>query len=64
MSVERATLTVEETAVMLGISRNTAFRAVQKGEIPSVRIGRRILIPRDVMLLLLAESSDKQGTAQ
>jgi excisionase family DNA binding protein len=39
------TVTVQELAQLLGISRNHAFRSVQRGEIPSFRIGRRLLIP-------------------
>lgn len=40
-------LTVEQTARVLGISRGLAFAAVRNGDIPSIRIGRRILVPRD-----------------
>lgn len=40
-------LTVEQTARLLGISRGLAFTAVRAGDIPSIRIGRRILVPRD-----------------
>ncbi len=39
------TVSVDEVAQVLGISRNHAFRCVERGEIPSVRIGRRVLIP-------------------
>ena len=53
-----ATLTVEEAGEMLGLSRGLAYDAVGKGEIPSVRIGRRILIPR-VALDRLLESAGK-----
>ena len=42
----RLTFTVEETAQLLGLSRGLAYEAVRNGEIPSIRIGRRILIPR------------------
>jgi excisionase family DNA binding protein len=42
---DRLTLTVEETAEMLGISRALAYEAVRRGEIPHIRIGRRILVP-------------------
>jgi excisionase family DNA binding protein len=45
-SPTRLTLTVEEAAALLGISRNSAYEAVRRGEIPSVRIGGRIVIPR------------------
>lgn len=37
---------VEEVAQLLGISRSFAYEAVQRGEIPSMRIGRRILVPK------------------
>ena len=39
-------LTVEEVAQLLRIGRNTAYECVRQGSIPSVRLGRRILIPR------------------
>ena len=45
-SQERKTLTVEEAAKELGIGRNQAYEAAHKGEIPTVKIGRRILVPR------------------
>lgn len=40
------TITVEEAARILGISRNTAYAHVKNSFIPSVRLGRRIVIPR------------------
>jgi excisionase family DNA binding protein len=46
-------LTVDQTAAVLGISRGLAFAAVRDGDIPSVRIGRRILVPRDQLLQVL-----------
>jgi excisionase family DNA binding protein len=58
--VERLTLTVEEAATMLGISRAFAYEAVNRGEIPSVRIGRRVLIPRSALDRLL-DTNNGQG---
>ncbi len=55
----RSTLTVEEAAEMLGLSRAFAYEAVTRGEIPSIRIGRRILIPK-VALERLLNSADGQ----
>lgn len=40
------TYTVEEAAKLLRISRASAYEAVRKGEIPSVRLGRTIRVPR------------------
>jgi excisionase family DNA binding protein len=54
---QRLTMTVEEAAVMLGISRATAYDAVSRGEIPCLRIGRRILIPKVAMEKLLNSGS-------
>ncbi len=50
---ERPTLTVDETATLLGISRWLVQQAVRRGELPVVRIGRRILIPRERLHALL-----------
>lgn len=46
-------LTVQEAADYLRISRGLAFAAVRDGSLPSVRIGRRILIPRRQLEALL-----------
>jgi excisionase family DNA binding protein len=51
--VERLTLTVEEAAESLGISRAFAYEAVARGEIPCIRIGRRVLIPKIALDKLL-----------
>lgn len=50
MCDEPVVLTVDETAKLLRIARGTAYEAVRTGQIPSVRIGRRILISRQLLL--------------
>jgi excisionase family DNA binding protein len=50
---ERQTLTVEEAGQKLGISRNSAYEAARKGEIPTIRIGRLLLVPRAAFERLL-----------
>lgn len=42
----RQTYTVEEAGALLGLGRNSAFKAVRDGNIPAIRIGRRLLVPR------------------
>lgn len=44
-TTRRKTITVTEAAVWLGISRQSAYQAVREGSIPSIRLGRRIVIP-------------------
>jgi excisionase family DNA binding protein len=39
-------LTVDEVAKILRIGRISAYQAIERGEAPSIRIGRRILVPR------------------
>jgi excisionase family DNA binding protein len=52
---ERLTYTVEEAARLCGVSRGVAYQAVAAGEIPSLKVGRRILVPRARLLALLGE---------
>ncbi len=61
------TETVEEVARRLGIGRDLAYRAVRAGDIPSIRIGRRILVPKaELERLLRGEwrgGPENEGTA-
>ena len=56
-NADRQTLTVEEAAALLGIGRNSAYQAVAAGQIPVIRIGRRLLVPRAALERLLAVTS-------
>lgn len=56
---EAMTLSVEHAARLIGISRTTAYRMVQSGELPAVRVGRRVLIlKKPLMEMLEAEEHD------
>ncbi len=43
---EKLALSVEEAGALLGISRDLAYDLVARRELPSVRLGRRIVVPR------------------
>ena len=47
--VEPLTVSVEQAAELLGISRGHAFQMVREGRIPSIRFGKRIVISRKVL---------------
>ncbi len=49
MDKKRDMLTVTEAAALLRIGRNLAYQLVADGEIPSVRLGRLIRIPRSTL---------------
>lgn len=42
-------LTVPEYQAATGLGRGTVYDAVQRGELPVLRVGRRILIPREAL---------------
>jgi excisionase family DNA binding protein len=54
----RLTLTVEQAAEALGIGRTLAYEAVRRGEIPTVRVGRRLLVPRQALEDFLSLSQE------
>ncbi len=39
------TVTIEQAARRLGIGRNTAYNAARAGDLPAIRIGRRLVVP-------------------
>jgi excisionase family DNA binding protein len=45
-SKERLTYTVEEAGRLLGICRNNAYQLARAGQIPTLRLGRRLLVPK------------------
>ena len=51
----KLTLSVEEAAKVLGIGRNLCYDRVKTGEIPAIKIGRRLLVPRRALEKLLEE---------
>ena len=62
--VERATLSVVEAARIMGVSKNVAYEAVRRGEIPSIRLGGRILVPRTALERLLETGSRAKPTSR
>lgn len=46
--------TLNEVASLLRISRGSAYEAAKRKEIPTIRIGRRLLVPSDALERLLA----------
>ncbi|MCA1844399.1 MAG: helix-turn-helix domain-containing protein [Actinobacteria bacterium] len=55
---KRLVLTVTEAAAALGISRAHAYELVARGELPSLRLGRRIVVPRRGLERLLDGDAD------
>ena len=46
----KATITIEQTAQVLGLGRTAAYDAARRGELPTRRLGRRLLVPVPALL--------------
>lgn len=55
------TITVEEAGGLLGLSRSAAYRAADKGELPTIRFGRRLFVPTPRLLALLGVEEGVEG---
>jgi excisionase family DNA binding protein len=53
---EKLTLSVSEVSKLLGMSRSAVYEAIRQGQIPSIRFGKRILVPRIRLEMLLSEN--------
>ena len=51
----KRTYTVPEAAKLLGIGRTAAYEAARTGQIPTIRIGKRLLVPVAALDHLLSE---------
>jgi excisionase family DNA binding protein len=58
---ELPAMTVTAAAELIGISRSDFYRAIDRGEMPSVRIGRRLLVPTAKLYQLLGWLPDPTG---
>ena len=50
------TMSVTEAAGALGISRAFAYALVARGELPSLRLGRRVVVPRRALEQLIEKT--------
>jgi len=53
---EKQTYTVPQAGEVLGIGRSAAYQGVHTGEIPSIKIGNRIVIPKAALDRMLNEA--------
>lgn len=47
---ERAAISIEEAAQLLGLGRTAAYEAARRGEFPTRRLGRRLVVPVPALL--------------
>ncbi len=49
----RLVLTVAEAGKLLGISRAFAYELVARGELPVIRLGRRVVVPKAALFAMV-----------
>ena len=60
---ESLTISVPEAGRRLGIGRNTAYEAARQGQLPVIRIGKRMVVPLAALEAMLAVQSKQQLAA-
>ena len=58
---EPLTYTVEEAAKLLRIGRSAAYDAVRRGELPAIRVGRTLRVPRHRLELMLGVHKENEA---
>jgi excisionase family DNA binding protein len=53
---DRFTLSLAEAGQMLGLSRAFAYELAARGELPTIRLGRRVMIPKVALLAMVGLS--------
>lgn len=62
--MERKTLSVVEAGEALGIGRSAAYEAAKTGQLPTIRIGRRLVVPIALLDRMLKGSSDPSSVRE
>jgi len=60
-SRESLVMDVDEAGKALNLSRATAYTLINQGVIPSIRFGKRIVVPRRALEKLLDTASQQQA---
>lgn len=62
--VEKLVYTIAETARLLSLSKGLAYQLAREGKIPTLRLGKRLLVPKAGLLAMLAEAGSVKNEAR
>ena len=57
---EPETYSVPDAGRRLGLGRNASYEAARRGELPVLRFGRKLVVPRIAFERMLAEAGSRQ----
>lgn len=60
MAVEKLVYDVPEAGALLGLSRNGSYEAAARGEIPTIRFGRLLKVPKVAFDRMLEQAGSKK----
>jgi excisionase family DNA binding protein len=55
MNIERKTMSVVEAGELLGLGRSAAYSSARRGEIPTLKFGRKLVVPIALFQRMLGE---------
>ena len=59
---EKLVLNVPEVAALLGLGKTATWEGIWRGEIPHIKVGRRVLVPREALNGMLSRiAQSKRG---
>jgi excisionase family DNA binding protein len=61
--VEKAWLRVDEVAEVLGLGRSKLYAMIVRGELPSVRVGRSVRVPREELFAWIGSQVGATGSS-
>ena len=56
LSGDRLVVSVAEAGQLLGVSRAFAYELAARGELPTIRLGRRVVVPKVALLAMVGIS--------
>jgi hypothetical protein len=59
--LDRPTITIPEAGRLLDLSRNSAYDAAKRGEIPTLRFNKRIVVPTMALRRMLGLEQQASG---
>jgi len=59
---DRLLISVREAANRLGIGRDATYGLVRDGKLPSIRVGRRVLVPARLLASWVDRETQSSGT--
>jgi excisionase family DNA binding protein len=60
-TAQQRTYSVTDVARIFGVTPSHVWRLCQRGDLPSIRLGGRILIPRDAVDRILAAANTDEA---